>query len=76
MEDDDRAMPLRATLPRIEIDLSPPSPEEIERRRELFERMRQRRDRIGPIGIKIEDIIHELRGGDERFDKDSPAYGR
>lgn len=75
--DDDRATPAGTTLPKIKLpDLSPPSPEEIERRRVLFERMRRRRDAIGPIGIKIEDIIHELRGGDERFDQEPPASGR
>jgi hypothetical protein len=59
------------TVPRIKLtlpDLSPPSPEEIERRRVLFERMIERRNRMQPLGVSVEDLIHELRGGDERFD--------
>ena len=68
--DDDRSASAEATLPRIKLpDFRPVTPEEIERRRVLFDRMIARRERIGPIGIRVEDLIHELRGGDERFDK-------
>jgi hypothetical protein len=74
--DDDNAGSGTTTVPRIKLNLSPPTPEEIERRRALVERMRQRREKIGPIGVRIEDIIHDLRGGDERFDKEPPASGR
>lgn len=69
MMDDDRGASAGVTLPRIEIDRSPPSPEEIERRRKLFEEIRVIREEIGPIGVLVEDLIHELRGGDDRFDK-------
>ena len=57
-----------ATVPWIKLhapNLSLPSPEEIERRRVVAERLWHRREEIGPIGIKVDDIIHELRGGDE-----------
>lgn len=68
--DDERAAPSATTRPKIKLpDLSPPTPEEIERRRVLFKRMIEQRDKIGPIGIPTEDLIHELRGGDERFGK-------
>jgi hypothetical protein len=59
-----------STLPRIQLpNLEPPTPEEIERRRAVVRRIRQIRDEIGPIGVRAEDLIHVLRGGDERFDK-------
>jgi hypothetical protein len=68
--DDDRSASTDATLPRIKLpDLSPPTPEEIERRRELFKETMALREEIGPIGVRVEDLIHELRGGDDRFDK-------
>jgi hypothetical protein len=68
--DDERTAPSAVTLPRITLPgLPPPTPEEIERRRVLVAEARALRDEIGPIGIRIDDIIHELRGGDERFDK-------
>ncbi len=68
--DDDRLASAASTLPRIKRPGFPPvTPKEIERRRVLFDRMIARRERIGPIGIRFEDLIHELRGGDERFDK-------
>lgn len=57
------------TLPKIELpDFPPVTAEEIERRRALFAKTIALRDEIGPIGVPIEDLIHELRGGDERFD--------
>lgn len=68
--DDERAAPTATTLPKITLpDLSPPTPEEIDRRRALFKRMIEHRDKIGPIGIPTQDLIHELRGGDDRFGK-------
>jgi len=68
--DDERAAPTATTLPKIRLpDLSPPTAEEIERRGVIVDRMRAHRDAIGPIGINTEDLIHELRGGDNRFDK-------
>lgn len=66
--DNERAVSTATTLAKIaRPDLSPPTPEEIERRRVLYRRMIERRDRIGPIGVRVENLIHELRGGDERF---------
>ena len=68
--DDDRSASAEATLPRIKLpDFPPVTPAEIERRRALFKRTIEHREKIGPIGIAPEDLIHELRGGDERFDK-------
>ena len=68
--DDDRSVSTEATLPRIKLpDLSPPTPEEVEWRRELFKETMALREEIGPIGVRVEDLIHELRGGDDRFDK-------
>jgi len=62
-----------ATLPRINLPEFPPvTAEEIERRRQVAVRILERRERIGPIGIPVEDLIHEIRGGDDRFDKDPP----
>ena len=66
--DDDRAASASPTLPRIKLPESPPvTREEIERRRALFARTMALREKIGPIGVPVEDLIHELRGGDERF---------
>ena len=41
--------------------LAPPTPEELARRRRLFERAREIREAIGPIGIRTDDLIHEAR---------------
>lgn len=68
--DDERATETATTLRKIKLpDFPPVTPEEIERRRALFKRTIEHREKIGPIGIPIEDLIHELRGGDERFGK-------
>lgn len=57
------------TLPQSELpDFPSPTAEEIERRRKIFARVGERRDRIGPIGVSVDDLIHELRGGADRFD--------
>lgn len=67
---DDRSAGAEATIPRIKLpDFPPVTPEEIERRRILVAQMRELREAIGPIGMSTEDLIHELRGGDDRFDK-------
>ena len=67
--DDDRSASAEATMPRIKLpDFPPVTPEEIERRRELFKQTMALREEIGPTGVRVEDPIHELRGGDERFD--------
>lgn len=44
-------------IPRIER----PSPEEIERRRALFAKVMERRERIGPIGISSDELLHLAR---------------
>lgn len=65
----DRPESTGSTPPRITIpEPAPITPGEIERRRELFKRTVQHRDESEPIGMPTEDLIHELRGGDERFD--------
>ena len=67
---DDRPEPTITTLPKIELpEFAPVTPEEIERRRALFAKMVALREEIGPIGIPVADLIHELRGGDDRFGK-------
>lgn len=46
-------------LPRIETPPSVrPTAEEIERRRIIVERMIERSDRVGPIGIRVDDLLH------------------
>ena len=58
------------TRPRIKLlPFKPVTPEEIERRRALFASTIARRERIGAIGVRVDDLIHELRGGDDRFDE-------
>ena len=67
---DDRPEAISTTLPKIKLPEFPPvTPEEIERRRALFAKTVALREEIGPIGIPVEDLIHELRGGDDRFDR-------
>jgi hypothetical protein len=68
--EEERSAGAEATLPRIKLpEIKPPTPEEIERRRELFKQTIALREEIGRIGVRVEDLIHELRSGDERFDK-------
>ncbi len=58
------------TLPKIKLpDFPPVTPEEIERRRAAFARVMALREQLGPIGVDADDLIHELRGGDDRFDE-------
>jgi hypothetical protein len=38
-----------------------PTAAEIERRRIVVERMLARSDRVGPIGIRADDLLHEAR---------------
>lgn len=67
--DDERAAQTAITMPKITLpDVPSVTPEELVRRRVLVAEARAIRDAIGPIGVRIDDIIHELRGGDERFD--------
>lgn len=67
---DDRWTATEVTLPNIGLkEVAAVTPEEIERRRLLVARMRELRAAIGPIGVSAEELIHELRGGDDRFDE-------
>ena len=51
-----------ATLPRLTLPVIPrATPEEVERRRQLFAEAMALREEIGPIGIRTEDLIRELR---------------
>ncbi len=50
------------------IDVPPsgrPTAAEIERRRIIVERMLARSDRVGPIGIRADDLLHEARAESE-----------
>jgi hypothetical protein len=38
-----------------------PTPEEIRRRAEAIARMRENRDKIGPIGISTSELIRQVR---------------
>ena len=54
-------------LPRIPVPLpEPPTPEELERRRIIIERIIERHDRVGPIGIKADDLHHIAEDETER----------
>ena len=62
-----RATSDTATLPRIALPpLVPPTREEIERRRVLYDRVRRRRAEIGPIGIRSDELIHQAREDSDR----------
>jgi hypothetical protein len=51
-----------ATLPRITIPPStPPTPEEIERRRALVAKVWALREEIGPIGISTAELVRQAR---------------
>lgn len=59
MADTYRTSPI---LDRIELPLlKPASPEEIERRRVLFERAKVLREEIGPLGIRTDELIRQVR---------------
>ncbi|HKG27241.1 MAG TPA: hypothetical protein VKB09_16435 [Thermomicrobiales bacterium] len=58
------------TSPRIELPpIPPPTPEELERRRVLVDQILARRDRIGPIGISVTDLIREVRDEADGIDE-------
>lgn len=58
------------TMARIKLPaFSPISPEELDQRRRLVADVRALRDEIGPIGLPVDDLVHEARGEDERFDE-------
>lgn len=42
-------------------DIEPITAEEIERRRLIVERILRRRERVGPIGINADDLLHAAR---------------
>ena len=51
-----------ATLPRIPIpDYVPPTEEELKRRQELAGKMALLREKIGPIGIRADELKHQSR---------------
>jgi hypothetical protein len=55
----------RVTLP----PWTPPTPEEIARRRALFAKVMTLREEIGPIGITTDELVHQARAeadGDDR----------
>ena len=37
------------------------TPDELARRREVVQRMLERRERVGPIGIRADDLLHASR---------------
>ncbi len=53
-------------LPRIDTPPSiAPTPEELERRRLIVERILARRERVGPIGIRADEWLHEAEAESE-----------
>ncbi len=68
--DDERRAPPEATLPKIELPpFKPATPEEIERRRVLVARIIERRERIGPIGIRADELIRQVRAEADGLDE-------
>jgi hypothetical protein len=50
------------TLPRIPIpDYVPPTEEELKRRREVIAKIDRLREKIGPIGIRADQLKHQSR---------------
>jgi hypothetical protein len=69
MRDDDPAA-ADESKPRIKLPSFPPvTPEEIERRRALAERIRARRERIGPIGIPADELTRQVRAEADGLDE-------
>lgn len=58
----DAAIQLRNDIPPV----VPPSASEIKRRRDVVERMTRLRERIGPVGIRADELLHESRVESER----------
>ena len=59
---DDRPAAAGTTLPKIELPpFKPVTPEEIERRRAIVARIRALREEIGPIGIRADELIRQVR---------------
>ena len=46
--------------------VAPVSAEEVERRRKAVEKLHRLRKRIGPIGIRADDLLHESRAEPKR----------
>jgi len=57
-------------LPRLVLPLlEPPSPEEIARRRALFDRVMALREEIGPIGVRTDELVRQARDEDDTIDE-------
>lgn len=56
-EHSEETLLLRRDIP----DIVPVTAEEIERRRRIVERILRRRERVGPIGIRADDLLHAAR---------------
>ena len=53
-----------STLPRIPIpDYVPPTDEELKRRQETAAKIHRLREKIGPIGIRADELKHLSRSG-------------
>lgn len=62
MDDSNRHTSSIITLSPIQIPhIERPSPEEIARRRALFAKVMERRERIGSIGISSDELLHLAR---------------
>lgn len=48
--------------------LRPPSPEEVERRRVLAAHVLQLRNEMRPLGIRVDELLAEVRGEDSESD--------
>jgi hypothetical protein len=57
---------VKALLGEAMSPVTPATPRELERRREIVQRILQRRERIGPIGIRADDLVHESRADWEK----------
>lgn len=54
--------PIVTMLEPIEVPPAKPVPaEEVERRRALFAKVMARRESIGPIGLPVDELIHQVR---------------
>ena len=62
--------PLEERLKIMGLDNKPPTPEELERLRELFDRIDATAKKIGKIDMSIDDLLHMT---DEELDE---KYGR
>lgn len=60
-EETEAILLLRKNIPPI----VKPTAEEIERRREVVQRMERLRERVGPIGIRADDLLHASRAESE-----------